>query len=299
MAGIPRRHHYVTKAYLDGFLEPGANHLFCYGRKRAEPFPNTPVNLANIRDFHSFKRPDGSIDCNLETQIEREIESPGIPLIRRLASGKVNLDHTQRFAVATLIALQSVRVPFERNFMDANNVENLRSYIEEMDESSRRLGAPVNAIDIAITPRDDPRLIRKWTRITRKQILAELKEAEEDPNKSSRDTFLLLAGDLATVFVQMEWTIRYVSGAGRLITSDRPVIRRSTDGRGLGRGMKDLRSEISFPLSSTAALEMKHHNWLLDAVRKRRSNETRKRKKGVNLEISALQADDAFVDGLN
>jgi hypothetical protein len=50
MPGIPRRHHFVTKAYLEGFLELGEKHLSCYMRRRSEPFLSMPVNLANIRD---------------------------------------------------------------------------------------------------------------------------------------------------------------------------------------------------------------------------------------------------------
>jgi hypothetical protein len=296
MTPIPRRHHYVTKAYLEGFLEPGENNLCCYTRKRSAPFLSAPTNLANIRDFHSFKRPDGSIDCSLETQIEREIETPGIPIIRMVISGKTNLDFGQRLSLAKLVALQSVRVPFERNFMDSNNVDNLSSYLEEMDEASRKLNAPVNAIDVAVTPRDDPRLIKKWARITREQILAEIREAREDPRKSSRDTLVLLAGDLAKVFVQMEWIVYQASGTGCFITSDRPVVRTSTDNKGFGRGIRDLRSEISFPLSSTVMLRMKHYNWLLDEIRKRRPNEIKPRRKAPSQEIANLQVEDEFVE---
>lgn len=118
MAGIPRRHHFVTKAYLDGFLLPGEGHLCCYDRKKSAPFLTAPENLANRHDYHSFKRPDGTIDYSLETQIGSEIESPGIPVIQKLAAGKVNISHAERTTLAKLIALRSVRVPFERNFMD-------------------------------------------------------------------------------------------------------------------------------------------------------------------------------------
>ena len=81
MTSIPRQHHFVTKAYLEGFLEPGEKHLVCYVRKKIGSFLSTPRDLANIRDFHSFRRPEGTIDSSLETRIEREIESPGIPLV--------------------------------------------------------------------------------------------------------------------------------------------------------------------------------------------------------------------------
>lgn len=110
MPGLPRLHHYVTKSYLDGFLEPDTKQPHCYMRRKSRPFLTTPANLANIRDFHSFKRHDDSIDTSLETQIEREIETPGIPLLRTLASGKVNFDK-QRSFIARLVALQHVRVP--------------------------------------------------------------------------------------------------------------------------------------------------------------------------------------------
>lgn len=170
---------------------------------------------------------------------EREIESPGIPLIRKLASGKVNIDYKQRSAVARLIGLQNVRVPYERSFMDENNVDNLRSYIDEMDEMSRRLNAPVNAIDVAITLHDDPRLIKNWSRFTRAQILAELKEAEDDPHKSSRDRFFSLAADLekwastntgkgwkewvsGQTLISKNWLSRYV-GKGDLVVPVKSV----------------------------------------------------------------------------
>lgn len=142
-------------------------HLLCYRRGRSEPCLSIPIDVAKIRDLHSFRRRDSSIDTSLETLIEREIDSPGIPLIRKPASRRVKIDYKQRLLIARLVALQIVRVPYKRDFMDPTNVDNLRFYIDEMDKSARRLGQPANAIEIAVTPRDDPKLIRNWVRITR------------------------------------------------------------------------------------------------------------------------------------
>jgi len=289
----------VTRAYLDGFLEPDAKQLFCYMRRKSEPFATTPVKLANIRDFHSFKRPDGFVDTSLETKIEREIETPGIPLIRKIAVGKVNLDFQQRSLVARLVALQNVRVPYERSFMDRNNIDNLHSYIEEMDEASQRLGGPVNTIEIAVTPRDDPKLIKNWVRVTRSQILAEIKEAEEDPQRSSRETFFGLAESVGRIIARMEWTVRYTSGIARFITSDRPVIRSFSDGPAIGRGLNDSRAEIRFPLANTSILEIKHHQWQLEAIRRKSRKGSPKPEKNTDWTIATGDADDAFVDDFN
>ena len=296
MSNIPRRHHYVTQAYLESFLEPRQNHLVGYMRKNSASFLRTPRDLANIRNFHSFRRPDGTLDFSLETRIASEIENPGIPLIRKLASGKVNIDHQQRSTVARLIGLQDVRVPYERNFRDKNNLDNLRFYIEEMDEMSRQSNAPMNAIEVAVAPHGKP---KHWYRLTRAQILAELKEAEDDPSKTSRDTFFSLADALEKIFIKMEWTVRTATGSSRFITSDRPVIRSWADGKGFGRGVKDLRSEIKFPLSSTAILEMKHRNWLPEAVHKHHRNDNSRVRKTGNSRIEVLEADDAFVESVN
>jgi hypothetical protein len=299
MGTAPRHHHFVTKAYLEGFLEPPAAHLLCYGRKRSAPFRSAPEKLANIRDFHSFRRPDGTIDASLEAYIGREIETPGIPVLRKLAAGRTAIDHIQRLKLAKLVALQSVRVPFERNFMDENNKEDLLSYLAQMDEDSRRLNAPVNAIQIAITPVDDPRLIKKWFTLTRAQVLAALNEVKEDPTGSSRKTFLGLADAIAEIYMSMEWTIHCAQGSQRFITSDRPVLRHYSDGGGPGRGLKDLRSEVYFPLSSAALFHMKHHNWLIDEIRKRKHGAPRPRRRPANPTIACVEAEIELMEKVN
>jgi hypothetical protein len=222
-----------------------------------------------------------------------------MPVLRKLASGKASIDHVQRLKLAKLIALQSVRVPFERNFMDRNNKDNLLSYLAQMDEDSRRHNAPVNAIQIAITPVDDPRLIKKWSTITRAQVLAALREVEEDPTRSSRETFLGLAGAIAEIYMSMEWTIHCIQGSQRFITSDRPVLRHYSGGGGPGRGLRDIRSEVYFPLSSTALLHMKHHNWLIDQIRKRRRGPPSPRRRPAHQTIGCLGAEGGLVEKVN
>ena len=48
-------------------------------------------------------------------------------------------------------------------------------------EESRRLGVPANALEVSVTQRDDPRLIQNWVTFRRSDVLAMLKELEEDP----------------------------------------------------------------------------------------------------------------------
>ena len=279
---------------------PAKRHLCCYGRKKSRLVPDgagKPRESARLLQLQEAGRNDRLIV--LETQIGSEIESPGIPVIQKLAAGNVHISHAERTTLAKLIALQSVRVPFERNFMDSNHREDLLSYLSDMDEESRRLGVPVNALEVSVTPRDDPRLIQNWVTFRRSDVLAMLKELEEDPGRTSRETFFGLADHLAETLVAMEWTLYCASGKSRFITSDRPVIVDSADEAGISRGLKDMRTTVTFPLTGTALLQLKHRNWLVDAVRKRSRNEPARRRKPANPVIAVLQADGGFVDSLN
>ncbi len=299
MAANSRGHHYVTASYLEGFLAAGDRHLHCYGRHASKCFRSLPVNLARIRDYHSYINPDGSLDDRLEARIARDIESAGIAAIRKLASGNVNLSYPQRLAIAKMIALQSVRVPFERTFVDSFSVNSLRRYVEQMDEDSIKLGRPVNAIDIAVTPQDDPRLIKEWTRCTREDILAELRAIEKDPGKPSRDVFFDLAEDISRILVRMDWVVYFASQEGSFITSDHPVVRTSTDGKILGRGIRDVRSEVHFPLSGTACLQLSNRNTLAEELRKRRRKQKGRRDSAGALRIDPREASDDFIRRTN
>ena len=299
MTGKSRRHHFVTRAYLEGFLEPGQDHLYCYGRYKREHFLSSPAKIANIRDYHSFRKPDGSLDTSLEDLIGAEFESRGIPIIRKLALGKIKIDYGQRLSLAKLIALQTVRVPYEREFIDHNAKETLLEHLREMDEGARRLGRPVNAIEVAIGHLDRLPRVGEWVRLHRSAIEAELKLLEEDPLRSSREALIFLAKGIATVYAGMEWTIHYASGASQFTTSDCPVIKMFRDGMPLAGGIKEYDCEILFPLSGAALLHMKHRNWMVDAVRKRSPNGKRRIRQSKYLDIKTYQADGAEVRRFN
>lgn len=71
----PKQQHYVTKAYLDGFLAPGANQLICYARN-GKMFPRRTQDIAKERNFYAFKNEKGEWDDSLEEIIERTVEAP-------------------------------------------------------------------------------------------------------------------------------------------------------------------------------------------------------------------------------
>ena len=106
----PKQQHYVTRAYLDGFLTPGANQLVCYARN-GKMFPRRTLDIAKARNFYAFKNENGEWDDSLEEIIESAVETPGLPVLKKLAKGNARLKWEERTALAMLVAFQEVRTP--------------------------------------------------------------------------------------------------------------------------------------------------------------------------------------------
>lgn len=78
----PRQQHYVTKAYLDGFLLAGEGRLWVYSRGKQTAFRAAPENIAKIHNYYSSKQPDGTYDDRVERMLQTHVEDPGLAVIR-------------------------------------------------------------------------------------------------------------------------------------------------------------------------------------------------------------------------
>jgi len=109
------QHHYVTSAYLDGFLSDKQKMLYVYTRNRDHFFRVRPDKVARIRNYYSREQEDGTIDDKLESMLQKNVEDPGLAVIRKLNAGKYGISREARAALAFLLAIQEYRVPWMRN----------------------------------------------------------------------------------------------------------------------------------------------------------------------------------------
>jgi hypothetical protein len=241
----PKQQHYVTKAYLDGFLAPSANQLVCYARN-GKMFPRRTQDIAKERNFYAFKNEKGEWDDSLEKLIERTVEGPGLPVLQKLAKGNTRLNWDERTALALLVAFQEVRTP-----------ASLQRTIDYTKAMTERLLRDVRAADpmqktIDLVGEDGRR-----NTVT----LAEIEESQADlEKKNSLEKLKLAMGpamDLYPYYRQMKFTMHYPLGAQRFITSDTPVVRVYSH-TGYGTGLNRTDVEIRFPVSNSAFLTITH-----------------------------------------
>ena len=115
----PQQQHYVTRAYLEGFVADKKKHLHVYTRGKTNGFAALPENVAKIRNYYSTKKEDGTYDDRVEHYLETHIESPGLAVIKRLDAGHYNISRDARIRLSTLLAAQEYRVPWMREQMEA------------------------------------------------------------------------------------------------------------------------------------------------------------------------------------
>ena len=98
----PKQHHFVTKAYLEGFAPEDGSRLFVYTRNKPSFFRAHPDKIAKIHNYYSQKLADGTVDNKLELALGTKVEGPG----------------SARGRLAFLMAIQEYRVPWMRQTME-------------------------------------------------------------------------------------------------------------------------------------------------------------------------------------
>jgi len=294
----PKQHHYVTRAYLEGFLEPNQELLFCYGRHRS-PFQKRPADLASVRSYYSFRQPDGTWDDSLEHDIERLVETPGLAVTRKLASGDMRLNWAERDALSMLMAVQRLRVPHLRQMIDAVHADLIKRLLLEYDQRQQEQGLGrmwIRSISPLARP-GDPERPRAY--VTKEELEETQRTLEQDPGQLSRETLFSLAASFAKVLCRMKWTICYSNDGESFITSDCPVLLRHERRDVTHAGIIRPDTTVEFPLSRTALLSMTHDFALINRVNRLGPNREARRILNQVPEIRTTQTNGGQVRDFN
>ena len=281
----PRKQHYVTKAYLEGFLMPSKHHLVCYGRG-GRLFKRSTEDLACQRNYYAVKKDDGNWDDTVEKLIDSSVESPGLPVIQKISSGDTKLSWQDRERLSLLIAFQEMRTPSARE-----RVRTLSKLLNERVFHEIRSGDP-NQTSVKIVGESGTSVV----------TLDEMADAHEvicdDHSMEIHRPLLGSALELSKQYRHMKFMVYYATGNDEFITTDTPVIRVFTSGAPLGSGINRPDIEIRFPLSRQAFLTLTHDAALVEKL-KRASAVKRSQLLDVLPEIRIKYATSAQVAAFN
>lgn len=246
-----RQSHYVQARYLDGFLAPPNDQLWCYGRRRPKPFSAIPDKLARQRDF--YRIPNAPPDKNLESFLENSVESPGLAALQKLVKAREPLDVADRIRLAKYIAFQEMRVPHTREV----NREHMSQSINHMLQRFRDTGG--TRADVHHFALAEGVAVQKAEpfSVTREDIEVCAQEIKDNPKSFDLQGMIDLANDMTQFYAAMRWTILFARPSTTFITSDCPVFRSFTEPGGDDALLRPDCS-VCCPLSSRALLVMDH-----------------------------------------
>lgn len=212
------------------------------------------MDLGSQRNYYAVKREDGTWDDSIEKLLGEAVESPGLPAIQKLASGKTRLTWQDRNSLSLLLAFQEMRTPAAR--------ERVRVFSKVLNE---RLFHEIRSAD----PHQNS--VKLGTEAGSKTVTLEemVKAHEEMCNDHSMEIhrpLMSAAIKLSEYYKHMKFTVHYPSGDEEFITTDTPVIRVFSNVAALGTGIDRSDVEVRFPLSRKAFLTLTHDVALMGAL---------------------------------
>jgi hypothetical protein len=136
----PKRHHFVPKAYLEGFTEEKSGFLNVYSR-RVDQWRRQKPKQVMVRNnyYHQHWAPEG-IDKNiLETALGGVVEPKGLAALSKLVERPGQLDDDDSANILLYLEFQRLRVPRQAEMAKALAETVLRSYLMQSPEGREAL----------------------------------------------------------------------------------------------------------------------------------------------------------------
>lgn len=239
--------HTVQKAYLKEFvLDSTKDHKFEVFSKRERKWESkhqSPSSTTTEEYYYSTIDSKGNIDSSREHWLDREIENPGIKLLRQLSAGGATLNKREKKIVANYVGCSLTRTTKTRE---------VQSLINDTF--------------------DDPDMTQKFVEMRRHKYERIVPETEIDDFISqvqSRGYGVQLENDwylkrlkrglfYGEIIASMNWVVETTKSPEWFITSDHPAfVCRPKHPRlpyPIGLIRDDLQAEVCMPLSATAFL---------------------------------------------
>jgi hypothetical protein len=295
---LSAQHHYVTSAYLDGFLVDKEKLLYVYTRDRETFFRAQPDKVARRRNYYSQEREDGTVDDKVELMLQQCVEDPGLAVIRKLNTGKYTISAKARGELALLLAIQEYRVPWMRN-----HTEELVNIMQKQ-YSDMMLGEP-GLLEKHLEEMQKDKA--PGEKVVTADGLREAIRSGEIYIAKHPGASLWAMGQAADILTHVYFGMQWIVLEGRdvpFITSDCPVHRYflPVNTQVPYGGLMDWRVQVRFPLSRSRMLvltpDMRKVQDVHELMEKGKKEQAEKRH-NANSQVHTIQVSGADVSKIN
>jgi hypothetical protein len=245
-----KRHHYVPRFYLSGFIDP-ANPPYVWVYEKGNPtIKNLTVeNTAVQKHYYSMKRETGEIDSESAEDAFAQIESRVAPLFRKVQQHQ-GLDEEGRKVLSAFLGLLLVRVPNFRHNVEHAFGELAKRIFKTLASNRAHLAARIQRYE-----RQTGRRVTMPLERLRQFALSDKYSFKVNPVVSL--AMMEKFDQMGRLFCAMNWAFLVAPQGAPFLTSDNPVtyVDPTHDPRSFrGVGLAGKNIEVSVPLSRDVAL---------------------------------------------
>lgn len=214
--GKKKRHHYVPRFYLEGFVDPrNQPFIWVYEKGNSGIRKQKAENIAFEKHYYSFETAIGEKDTETFENALADLETRIAPILQKIKDGQTLTDK-EKGLFSYFIAYSMTRVPNYRK-----NIEGIAGkFIKSVMKT------------LASDPEGFEYKVRKYERVTGKKIKTPIEDfikfiLSDQIDVNVHPQFSLgmigIARELAPVFYRMNWAFLKATDEYKFVTSDNPL----------------------------------------------------------------------------
>lgn len=252
MSSIKKRHHFVSRFYLKGFVDPrNVPYIWIYEKGCNEVRKASSKDIAVIEDFYSFRKIDGTKNIDSFENFFQILEENAAPSIKKILKEE-KITNEERSHLSTFIALQFLRVPSFRNdikeMIESEIVSHQKGLASEKNRFTDYLDSFGPAKEEILAGTDEEEL--------RSYIIDGKYKVRVDKDRSLLYIYELLFSIGSTIH-QFYWNFLISPNSYKFVTCDNPFFYfdpKKSLSQQKGVGLMSPNTELSFPLSKDIAI---------------------------------------------
>jgi hypothetical protein len=250
----PKAHHFVHRAYLEGFQDPsreklGAPSLWVYIPGKS-PFPQRPARVAKRNYYYCLPEGEGR-NFEVEHALQK-LEDAALPALRHLRVGKFDLIPDDRLTFAGYVAMSCVRVPIFEKWINRFTLLQEAKRLEFITHNRKALEWLARKFEEETGEHTDPEDLRR--KLTGGNVVL----SQSNRGWTIRNMFEFTM-NLQELIFNMNWTFLIAREDDGFLTSDNPVAVHDPIQRSGNAGFTSSREAFFlFPLSKHVCLRGAH-----------------------------------------
>lgn len=214
--GKKKRHHYVPRFYLEGFIDPkNKPYIWIYEKGKQYIKKATAKDIAVEKHYYSFITETGTKDSETFEDAFAELETKSAPILQNIKSGEA-INDQEKQTLSYFIAYTMTRVPNYRKNIESIGGKLIKKSMKMIVSDKEVFKNKVNKLE-----KERGEKFKHTVEDYIEAIQKDLIDVKVHPGFSLG--MIGIAKELAPIFYKMDWAFLKATDEYDFLTSDNPL----------------------------------------------------------------------------